>query len=79
MLDIGYLCLQPRAWKLVPRTTMVPNYGPPVGIRAGRTYGKHMGRQACRADNELAIGPLRGPGVPANILRTRIWGIDGLG
>ena len=26
-----------------------------------------MGRQACRAGNELAIGPLRGPGVFANI------------
>jgi len=40
-------------------------------------YGKHMGRQACRVGNKLAMGPLRGPGVAANILHAYIWGIDG--
>ena len=37
VLDIGYLCIQPRAWMRVPRTTTVPIYGPPVGTRASRT------------------------------------------
>ena len=42
-------------------------------------YGKHMARQASRADDELAMGPLRGPGVATNILHAYIWGIDHLG
>ena len=44
-----------------------------------RQYGKHIGTQACRAGNELAIGLLHGPGVATNILHAYIWGIDGLG
>ena len=38
-----------------------------------------MSRQAGRTGDELAIGPLRGPGVAASILHAYIWGIDGLG
>ena len=66
-----------------PRTTMVPicDLWAPGGhtyALAGQ-YGEHMCRQACRAGDELAMGPLRGPGVAANILHARIWGFDGLG
>ena len=77
VLDIGYLCIQPRAWIRVPRTTTVPILGPLWVCALAGQYGMHMGRQACRAGNNLAIGSLRIPGVPANILCTRIWGIDG--
>ena len=77
LLDIGYLCIQPRAWIRVPRTTTVPILGPLWVCALAGQYGMHMGRQACRAGNNLAIGSLRIPGVPANILCTRIWGIGG--
>ena len=39
---------------------------PPVGIHAGRTHEKHMGRQACQADNKSTIAPVRGQGGPAD-------------
>ena len=45
VLDIGYLCIQPRAWIRVPRTTTVPICGPPVGMRASRTL-REAHRQA---------------------------------
>ena len=62
-----------------PRTTMVPICGHLLVYTLARQYGKHMGRQTCRAADELAIGPLHDPGVAANILRACIWGIDDLG
>ena len=56
-----------------------PFVGPRWVYTLAGQYGKHMSRQACRAGDELAIGPLRGPGVVANILYVHIWGIGGLG
>ena len=55
-----------------------PFVGPRWVYALAGQYGKHMGRQACRAGDELAMGPLRGPVVAANILHAYIWGIDGL-
>ena len=79
LLDIGYLLIRPRAQIRVHEPLRYPFMGPLwIDAPAGQ-YGKHMGRQACRAGNKLAMGPLRGLGVPANIICTRIWGIDGLG
>ena len=52
--------------------SVAPICGPLVGIHASRTCGKHMGRRECRSDDKLAIGPLRGQGVPANIPCARI-------
>ena len=81
LLDIGYLCLQPRAWKLVPRTTMVPDYGPLVGIYAGPDTREIHGRAGApgRRGAGLAKDPLRGPIVPASKTHTCIWGFDGRG
>ena len=79
LLDIGYLCIQPRARMRVHEPLWCPFVGPRWVYALAGQYGKHMGRQACRAGDELAIGPLNGTGVAANILHACIWGIDGLG
>ena len=62
-----------------PRTTMVPICGAPWVYALAVKYGKHMGRQACWTGDELAIGPLREPGVAVKILHAYIWGIGSLG
>ena len=79
MLDIGYLCIQPRARMRVHEPLWFPFVGPLWVYALAGQCGKHMGRQACRAGDELAMGPLRGPGVAVNILHAYSWGIDGLG
>ena len=62
MLDIGYLCIQPRARMRVQEPLWCPFVGPRWVYALAGQYGKHMGRQACRAGDKLAIGPLSGPG-----------------
>ena len=79
VLDIGYLLIRPRARIRVHEPLRYPFMGPLWVYAPAGQYGKHMGRQACRAGDKLAMGPLRGLGVPANIICIRIWGSDGLG